>query len=244
MLLNTTSNLFKIEDSTKITIILRDRTNAFSKYNLTITIEPLSIPLFSNQINFYYNWSETISVSIYVQSDNEVDVISWMNNTSIKNLSYNKNSSLLRIQLSSASNWKSVWVKLVSNDSCKRSIYSNQYWIHFSYDYPPPAITNTFGPISVNRGEGKLFQLPSDLFTDPQNLGLKLSISNCIDKSSSLTKIELFKINEKEYFIFAQSNDTFSFWIFEIYATNSFNAFNQYETQLNIVRWASNDWVH
>ena len=86
----------------------------------------------------------------------------------------------------------------MSNDSCNRRIDSNQYWIHF-YGNRPPAITNTFGPISVNRGEGKFFQLPSDLFTDPQNLTLTLSISNCVDRSSSLTKIELSKTSESEY---------------------------------------------
>ena len=199
-----------------MSIILKDSTNAFSKYNLTITVAPLSIPLFSNQTKFYYNWSQAISVPIDVQSQNEVDAIIWTNNASIKNLSYNKDTSLLSIQLLSTKNWKPIWVKFKSNDSCNKRIDSSQYWIHF-YDDRPPAITNTFGPISVNRGEGKLFKLPSDLFTDPQNLTLELSISNCIDKSHDLTKIKLSKNVESEYFIFAQSNDTFGSWIFEIY---------------------------
>ena len=198
MLLETTNNLFQIEYSTNISIILRDSTNAFSKYNLTITVAPLSVPFFADQTNFYYNWSQAISVLIDVQSKNEVDAISWTNNTAIKNLSYSKITSLLSIQLFPTQNWKPIWVKFMSNDSWNRSIYSNQYWIRF-YDGRPPAITNTFGPISVNRGEGKLFQLPSDLFTDPQNLTLALSVSNCVDRSNSLTKIELSKMNESEY---------------------------------------------
>ena len=242
MLLETTNNLFKIEDSTNISIILRDSTNAFSKYNLTITVAPLSVPFFADQINFYYNWSEAISVPIDVKSQNKIEAVSWSNNTGIKNLYYNKNTSFLSIQFLLTQNWNPVWVKLMSNDSCNRTIYSNQYWIHF-YDSRPPAITNTFGPISLNRGEGELFKLPSDLFTDPQNLTLALSVSNCIDKSHYFTKIELSEINEDEYFVFAQSNDTFASWIFEIYATNSFKISNQYETQLNIIQWASKDWV-
>ena len=232
MLLNTTNNLFQIENSTNISIILRDSTNAFSKYNLAITVEPLSAPLFSNQTNFYYNWSGAISVPIDVQSLNKVDVVSWMNNTAIKNLSYNKNTSLLSIQLLPTQNWKPIWVKFMSKDSCNRSIYSNQYWIYF-YDDRPPAITNTFGPIFLNRGEGKLFKLPSDLFTDPQNLTLALSVSNCIDKNHYFTKIELSEINEDEYYVFAQSNDSFTSCIFEINAVNPFQILSQFRTQLN-----------
>ena len=198
MLLETTNNLFQIENSTNISIILRDSTNAFSKYNLTITVAPLSVPFFADQANFYYNWSQAISVPIDVQCKNEVDAIIWTNNTAINNLNYSKITSLLNIKCLPTQNWKPVWVKLMSNDSCNRIVYSNQYWIRF-YDDRPPAITNTFGPISVNRGEGKLFQLPSDLFTDPQNLTLSLSVSNCVDRSSSLTKIELSKTSESEY---------------------------------------------
>ena len=198
---------------------------------MTITVEPLNVPLFADQTNFYYNWLESIMVPIHVQSQNEVDAISWMNNTAIQNFSYNKNTSLLNIQFLSTQNWKPVWVKLMSNDSCNRSIYSDNYWMHF-YDDRPPAITNTFGPISVNRGEGELFSMPSDLFTDPQNLTLALSVSNCIDKSHYFTKIELSEINEDEYFVFAQSNDTFASWIFEIYVTNSFKISNQYQTAI------------
>ena len=242
MLLDTTNKLLQIENFTNITIVLRDSTNAFSKYNMTITVEPLNVPLFSNQTNFYYNWSESISVPIHVQSQKVVDAVSWMNDTAIKNLSYNKNASLLSIKFLPIQNWKPVWVKLMSNDSCSRITYSNQYWIYF-YDGYPPAITNTFGPISVNRGEGRLFPLPSDLFTDPQNLTLALSVSNCVDKSHYFTNIELSKRNKDEYYIYAQSNDTFTSWIFEIYATNSFNISNQYRTQLNIIQWASKDWV-
>ena len=242
MLLDTTNNLFQIENFTNMSVILRDTTNAFSKYNLTITVEPTSVPLFSNQTKFYYNWSEAISVPIQVQSQNKVDAISWINNTAIQNLSYNKNTSLLNIQFLSTQKWKPVWVKLMSNDSWNRSMYYSNYWIYF-YGYSPPAITNTFGPISVNRGEGKLFPLPSDLFTDPQNSTLELSVSNCIDKSHYFTDIKLSKRNKDEYYIFAQSNDTFTSWIFEIYATNSFNISNQYRTQLNIIQWASKDWV-
>ena len=181
-----------------MSVILRDTTNAFSKYNLTITVEPTSVPLFSNQTKFYYNWSEAISVPIQVQSQNKVDAISWINNTAIQNLSYNKNTSLLNIQFLSTQKWKPVWVKLMSNDSWNRSMYYSNYWIYF-YGYSPPAITNTFGPISVNRGEGKLFPLPSDLFTDPQNSTLELSVSNCIDKSHYFTDIKLSKRNKDEY---------------------------------------------
>ena len=242
MLLDTTNNLFQIENFTNMSVMLRDSTNAFSKYNMTITVEPTSVPLFSNQTKFYYNWSEAISVPIHVQSQNKVDAISWINNTAIHNLSYNMNTSLLNIQFLSTQKWKPVWVKLMSNDSCNRTMYYSNYWIYF-YGYSPPAITNTFGPISVNRGEGKIFPLPSDLFTDPQNSTLELSVSNCIDKSHYFTDIEFSKRNKDEYYIFAQSNDTFTSWIFEIYATNSFNISNQYRTQLNIIQWASKDWV-
>ena len=98
----------------------------------------------------------------------------------------------------------------MSKDSCNRTVNSKQLLIKF-YDANPPAITNTFGPITINKGYTKLFKVPSDLFTDPQNSNLTLSISNCIDKSSRLTKIEIFQKDGDENFILASSNDTFPF---------------------------------
>ena len=221
---------------------MKDATNAFSKYNLTIDVEPLVVPLFPNATKFYLNWSEDISISIDVESQYDVNTINWNNDTTIKNFNFNKTTSLLNIKLMPAKIWKPVWIQFISKDSCNRNVYSNEFWIYFN-KIRPPAITNTFGPISVNRGKSKIVKIPSDLFTDSQKLKLELSTTNCIDKSSRFTKIQNFDDNENQKYIYVQSNDTFAFWLFDIYATNSYNISNQYRARLNIIQWASKDWV-
>ena len=152
----------------------------------------------------------------------------------IKNLNFNKTASLLDIKFMQAIIWKPVWIQFVSKDSCNRNVNSNEFWIYFN-DVRPPAITNTFGPITVKRSESKIFTIPSDLFIDPQKLKLELDTTNCIDKSSRFTKIKVFDDNENHKYIYVQSNDTFAAWIFDIYATNSYNISNQYRARLNTI---------
>ena len=242
LLLDTTNFLFNIENSTNLTIILKDATNAFSMYNMTIEVEPFFTPLYPDTTNISLNWSKVISVPIYIQSQNDVGVISWGDNSTVESISYNKTTSLLEISFKSATSWKPVWIYFMSKNSCNRTVNSEQFWIKF-YDVRSPAITNTFGPITINKGDTKLFEVPSDLFTDPQNSNLTLSISNCIDKSRRLTNIEIFQKDGDENFILASSNDTFPFWIFEIYAINIYKISNVYQVTLNIIQWASKDWI-
>ena len=73
---------------TNVTIILKDNTNAFSKYNLTIDVEPLVVPLFPNATKFYLNWSEDISISIDVESQYDVNAIIWNNDTTVKFINF------------------------------------------------------------------------------------------------------------------------------------------------------------
>ena len=242
LFLDTINNKSQIDKFTNVTIILKDATNAFSKKNLTIDVEPLVVALFPNATKFYLNWSEDISISIDVESQYDVNAIIWNNDTTIKILNFNKTNSLLNIKLMPSIIWKPVWIQFISNDSCNRNVYSNEFWIYFN-EVRPPAITNTFGPISVNRGESKIFAIPPDLFIDSQKLKLELSTTNCIDKSSRFTKIKILNDYENHRYIYVQSNDTFAFWQFDIYATNSYNISNQYRTRLNIIQWASKDWV-
>ena len=63
---------------------MKDATNAFSKYNLTIDVEPLVVALFPNATKLYLNWSENISISIDVESQYDVDAIIWNNDTTVK----------------------------------------------------------------------------------------------------------------------------------------------------------------
>ena len=121
LLLDTTNNLFPIEKITNFTIILKDSTNAFSKYNLTVDIEPLIVPLFPKATKHYLNWSEAISIPIDIKSQYDVNIINWNRNTAIKTLSYNKTTSLLYIRFMSAKSWKSVWVRFISQDSWNKN---------------------------------------------------------------------------------------------------------------------------
>ena len=242
LLLDTTNILNKIDHFSSITIILIDNTNAFTKYKLNITVDPLVTPTFQIKTNFYLKWTTSISISIDAQSQPEVDVVDCDSKNQINNAIYNTKTRTVNINFKSYMSCRSMWVQLKSRDSWDQFIFSDKYIIYFD-DGLAPAVTNTFGPISVLRGISKLFVIPFDLFTDSQDLTLTLDATNCINKSSIYTDIRIIKKNSNENYLFVQSNDTFSSWLFEIYATNVYGRSNQYQAQVNIIQWASKDWI-
>ena len=239
--MNTENSLAQTDGVSNITITLKDSTNAFTKYNMSITVDPLINPKYSNGANFILNWSSFVSIPIKIQSQSDIYATDCQNENLISNALYNKKSSILEINFISNLSCKSMWIKFKSNNSWNQSVYSDNFIIYFDNNIIP-AITNSFGPIYVMRGVPKLFPIPSDLFSDPQDFNPIYNATNWIDKDSSLTQIKV-EMNNDQYYIFAQSNDTFIFCLFEIYVTNIFGRTNQYQTQLNIIRWSSKDWT-
>ena len=242
LLLDTTNILNKIDNFSSITIILIDSTNAFTKYKMNITVDPLVTPTFQIKTTFYLKWTTSNSISIDAQSQSEIDVVDCDNKNQINSASFDTKEGKVNINFESYLSCRSIWVQLMSRDSWNQSVFSDKYIIYFD-DGQVPAVTNAFGPISVFRGISKLFVVPSDLFTDSQNLTLTLDVTNCINKSSINTSIKIIQKNTNEKYLFVQSNDTFSSWLFEIYATNVYGRSSQYQAQINIIHWASKDWI-
>ena len=156
---------------------------------------------------------------------------------------------MLLLDIEQYQNCKILCVKLKSYDSWANNVFSNIFWIRFNTGIPP-ILTNTFGPLVINRGVLKLFQIPPDLFTSFQNRKIEYQASNCIDKIAKQTYIDIAKRTSgnnddktTEFYLSAVSYDTFSSWEFPITATDSFGNSAEYLTNLKIIVCSSKDWA-
>ena len=173
--MNTENSLAQTDGVSNITITLKDSTNAFTKYNMSITVDPLINPKYSNGANFILNWSNFVSIPIKIQSQSDIYAFDCQSENLINNALYNKKLSILEINFISNLSCKSMWIKFKSNNSWNQSVYSDNFIIYFDNNIIP-AITNSFGPIYVMRGVPKLFPIPSDLFSDPQDSILSIML--------------------------------------------------------------------
>ena len=246
---NTTNNNAKIDDLTTVIIKLTDSTNAFSIYSFNVTVDSfvqLSLPEVDDM---HFTWPIFASVQIQVQSMFNVTVVDCINNQQIRFATFDQPSSVLLLDIKQYQDCQDLCVKLKSYDSWANSVYSNAFWIRFNIGIPP-VLTNTFGPLVINRGVLKLFKIPPDLFTSYQNSKIEYQTNNCIDKIAKQTYIEIAKRTSSNndnkittFYLSIVSYDTFSSWEFPIAATDSFGNSAEYLTNLNIVVCSSKDWA-
>ena len=246
---NTTNNNVKIDDLTTVNIKLTDSTNAFMMYSFNVTVDSFIQPSLPEVDDMHFNWPILVSVPIQVQSMFNVTIVDCTNNQHIRFVTFDQSSSMLLLDIEQYQNCQDLCVKLKSSNSWANNVFSNAFWIRFNSGIPP-VLTNAFGPLVINRGVLKLFQIPPDLFTSYQNSKIEYQANNCIDKIAEQTYIDIAKRtssnNENKsttFYLSAVSYDTFSSWEFPITATDSFGNSAEYLTNLNIVVWSSKDWA-
>ena len=125
-------------------------TNAFTKYKMNITVDPIIRPTFQIGTSFYLEWTLSNSISINAQSHSEVEVVDCKNQNQINSVTFNTKTGKVNIDFKSYLNCRSMWVQLKSKDSWNQSVFSDKYMIYFDNGLAP-AITNTFGPIIILR---------------------------------------------------------------------------------------------
>ena len=209
--MNTTDNLIQINDVSNITIIVKDYTNAFTKYLVSITVDPLISPIYAINSIFNLNWSSFTTFPLKIQSNSKVSVVDCKSNIISNFIHVDQLASLLILNFTSVTRWNTMWIKFVSLDSCNIKKFSDEIWLYFD-EINAPAITNTFGPISTIKGTLKIFQIPSDLFTDLQNLKVVYSIEyrDWIKSSPSKTLLQLStQESTNTHHLYVQVNDTF-----------------------------------
>ena len=232
-----------------IAFILTDSTNAFSIYSFNVTVDSFVQPSLPEVDDMHFTWPILASVSIQVQSMFNVAVVDCINNQQKRFATFDQSSSVLLLNIKQYQDCQDLCLKLKSYDSWANSVFSNAFWIRFNTGIPP-ILTNTFGPLVINRGVLKLFQIPPDLFTSYQNSKIEYQTNNCIDKIAKQTYIEIAKRTSSNnddktttFYLSIVSYDTFSSWEFPITATDSFQNSAEYLTNLNIVVCSSKDWA-
>ena len=195
LFLETASQFLQIDNQTQITLILKDETDAYSKYHINITVDSISKVVFPQIKNFTLNWSSLIDIYLGINSSSDIN-IETCDESIDPAAKYFKDNSTLELSFNSNEVWISKWYKLESIDQWSSKIYSNEFWIKFE-THIPPAITNSFGPLSVNKGTPMLFKIPFDMFTDPQFSNLTLSNTNWLNQQIKNTTI-LIKIYEPQ----------------------------------------------
>ena len=242
LFLETASQSLQIDNQTQITLILTDETDAYSKYHINITVDSISKVVFPQIKNFTLNWSSLIDIYLGINSSSDIN-IKTCDESIDPAAKYFKDNSTLELSFNSNEVWISKWYKLESIDQWSRKIYSDEFWIKFE-SYKPPVITNSFGPLSVNKGVLKLFDIPLDLFTDPQYSNLTLSNTNWIDRDIKNTIIEIraYKTQSINY-LYVLTEDSFFSWSFIIFAQNIYGLTSEYAILLNVIQCSSKTWA-
>ena len=177
LLLNSADLSFNISKTTLVTLKLINDKNAWKIYNLTINLEPYFYPSFAFINNITVNYNKITEIHLNNQSSiNDIYAVDWTSNLTISWIKYEKQNSTLQL-MSLSINIFNQCAKLSSADSCQNKKYSNEFLITIKYSLTPPAIGNTFGPLSVYVGESRLFLVPNDLFISDDQSSLQYAVS-------------------------------------------------------------------
>ena len=221
-----------------VEIILTDDTNAFSKYILNVTLLPYLSP--------QYGDIETISssdmidgVALKITSQSFVNAVDWSSGSILSWLYFNTSSSILMLKDQMPIN--KIWCKLWSTDLCGRSICSNEFNVTQHHtSHKPPAITNTFGPLTIYVNYKFLFEVPSDLFySSDDSLKYSISIPNW-NKNYSLTTNLSKHIQTGRYFLYLSSQFV-QVWYLYLFATDKYNQITSITVEVIIQICASKD---
>ena len=185
-----------------------------------------------------------------VPSDSNITLVNCQDNTIPNFVTYIDSVHSLFINATTEYLWANTNLRYKSVDSWGNPYYSNWFWIYLDQGQPP-AVTNTFGPLSINYGVSKLFEIPYDLFTSWKNQSLQYNVGNWINIETKNTQFEI--VSHKEYinssnivtqfFLSVISYDRFSVWNIPITANSLMGGSSEYTTQLNMIVCSSKDWT-
>ena len=243
LLFNFADLSLNISETTIVPLKLVNEKNAWKIYNLTINLEPYVYPSFTYINNITVNYNEVTEKHLNNQSSsNDIYAVDWTSNLTIAWIKYEKQNSTLQLMPSDI-NVVNQCVKLSSVDSCKIKRNSNEFFIIIKYSSTPPAIGNTFGPLNVYTGESKLFLIPNDLFISDSQFPLQYAVSvlSCSVKSILFTNIAKSD-KDGRFYMYILSLDPKTCSII-ISATDSNNQSAETIVQVNVLNWASKDWL-
>ena len=243
LLLNSADLRFNISETTLVTLKLINERNAWKVYNLTINLEPYFNPSFTHINNITINNNEITEIHLNNQSSiNDIYVVDWTSNLTIVWIKYEKQNSTLQLMPFSIDIFNQC-AKLSSTDSCHNKQYSNEFLITIKYSLTPPAIGNTFGPLNVYTGESKLFLIPNDLFISDSQFQLQYAVSVLSWSVNSTLFTNIIKSDKDgRFYMYILSLDAKTCSII-ISATDSNNQSVETMVQVNVLSWASKDWL-
>ena len=170
-----TANLsYEIEQSTVITIVIENVEGAWTKYNLTVIVDPIIEPTFGIIRDITVPFGVISQITVNLSSNTEIFAENWYKNQTLSWININKNSSTIFINATNPSN-QIIWVKLISFDIWGNKYESNKFNVGFELPNPP-TVTNKLGPLVLFVGDEKLFLIPNDLFTSLYNLTYSVSV--------------------------------------------------------------------
>ena len=243
ILLNSADLTFNISEITLVTLKLINEKNAWKIYNLTINLEPYLYPSFIFVNNITANYNEITEIHLSNQSSiSDIYAVDWASNLTIAWIKYEKQNSTLQLMPFSINIFNQC-VKLSSADSCQNKQYSNEFLITIKYGLTPPAIGNTFGPLNVYTNESRLFLVPNDLFISDQLFSLQYAVSVLSWSVKSILFTNIAKSDKDgRLYLYILSFDAKLCSII-ISATDSDNQSAETMVQVNVLNWASKDWL-
>ena len=208
--LNTTNMNLQIPETTLVTIKITNSMDAWSKYNLTINVEPILIPTFGEISHISLTKNKTEKFKIEYEGNSSAIAVDCLTKTQLSWANFNYSSRELIIDRERM-NTQNQWIYLKTYDTWNREIYSNKFYVSL-LNLIPLYIGNKLGPLKMFKGEKKLFKIPPDLFISsyPQTLKLSVNVVEWSTNSQVVTKIE-FSVKLNSYFLYANSN-TSNIW--------------------------------
>ena len=243
LLLNSADLSFNISETTLVTLKLINEKNAWKIYNLTINLVPYFYPSFAFINNITVNYNKITEIHLNNQSSiNDIYAVDWTSNLTITWIKYEKQNSTLQLMPFSINIFNQC-AKLSSADSCQNKQYSNEFLITIKYSLTPPAIGNTFGPLNVYTGESRLFLIPNDLFISNQLFSLQY-VASVLSWSVKSILIANIAKSDKDglFYLYILSFDAKLCSII-ISATDLNNQSAETMVQVNVLNWASKDWL-
>ena len=232
---------YNIPETTLVIVRITNKMDAWSEYNFTVIVQPILTPIFGKINDASFNKNNMNIVKINYKGSSTVTPIDCSNGTQIYWINFNSTSNELIINAKYL-NLVNQWVMLKSYDSWSNPIYSNNFTLTF-IDSIPLYIGNEFGPLTIFKGEKALFLIPHDLFvsSDPKSLQIWVYIFNW-SVNSNLTAYAFYSIQQENYYLYLISN-TINLWDLWLSATDSFEQVVEVSLKLNVISWASKDWL-
>ena len=232
---------YNIPETTLGTVRITNTMNAWSEYNFTVIVQPVLTPVFGKINDASFNRRNINIIKIDYKGSSTVAPIDCSNGAKIYWINFNSTSNELIINAKYL-NLVNQWVMLKTYDSWSNLIYSNNFTLTF-IDSIPLHIGNEFGPLVIFKGEKALFLISQDLFvsSDPKSLQILVYILRW-SVSSNLKAYVFYSDQQENYYLYLNSNTT-NLWDLSLSATDSSEQVVEVLFKLNVISWASKDWL-